>query len=635
MTTYAATTATLAATILAAPAIAAEDGEPFKAEWESLKRRDPAPQWFRDAKFGIYFHWGVYSVPAYGSEWYPRNMHIKKRREYKHHVATYGEPTAFGYHDFVPRFKAEKFDAEAWADLFVRAGARFAGPVAEHHDGYAMWASKLTPWNAKDTGPKRDITGELAEAVRKRGLRLVATFHHARNNLWKPPGKDRWTGHYEFVKRDFPSILEDPGRAVLYGYMPREEFLEMWLGKLKEVVDAYRPDLIWFDSWLNEIPESHQKAFLAHYLNAARRWGREVVVTCKQRDITPEIVLEDFEKGRAADLTANCWLTDDTISRGSWCYTRGLKIKPAGEVLRVLIDIVSKNGQLLLNVSPKADGTIPGEQREVLLDLGDWLGRFGECIYGTRPWVVYGEGPTRMRKAGHFVGRVQYGAKDIRFTTRGDVLYAIFLGRPEGTATIASLAKGSGLYAGEPKRAALIGSDKALKTEWDGNGLHLAMPAKLPDDKAVAVRVEGLTIEGFTPERSVRFEGDRAVLGASAAELHGGKIAVERKDAGRPSLGFWDSPSDRASWQVRFPAPGAYEVRARMASLKPAGFEVRVGEAKLAATSPKTGDWGQFETVRLGTLKVAAAGTQRVEVVPVADGWSAMNLSRLELVRKP
>ncbi|MFW6163564.1 MAG: alpha-L-fucosidase, partial [Planctomycetota bacterium] len=344
--------------VLAGGVTAGEGKKPFEPTWESLARHEAAPEWFRDAKFGIYFHWGVYSVPAFGSEWYPRNMHIKKRREYKHHVQTYGEPTEFGYHDFVPRFQAEHFDADRWAALFEKAGARFAGPVAEHHDGFAMWDSEVTPWHAADRGPKKDITGLLAAAVRKRGMKFVATFHHARNSLWEPR-EGKWTGHYDGVKRNFPELLDDPKQAILYGYMPRQKFLDMWLAKLKEVVDQYQPDLMWFDSWLNTIPEAYQRRYLAYYFNQAADGGRDVVVTRKQNDLPLALSVEDFEKGRLNRLVGRAWLTDDTISRGSWCYTEGLRIKPTAEVLHVLIDIVSKNGCLLLNISPKADGTIP------------------------------------------------------------------------------------------------------------------------------------------------------------------------------------------------------------------------------------------------------------------------------------
>ena len=203
----------------------------YEPTWESLGKHNPAPDWFRDAKYGIYFHWGVYSVPAYGSEWYPRWMLFKGHDIYKHHVKTYGDPSEFGYHDFVPMFKAEKFNAEEWADLFQKAGARFAGPVAEHHDGFSMWASKVNPWNVMDKGPKRDITGELEKAIRARGMKFVATFHHARN-LQRldqpgepyPDGRHFRNSHYPPVE-GYPSSTDDPELQQLYGRIPEEQFL--------------------------------------------------------------------------------------------------------------------------------------------------------------------------------------------------------------------------------------------------------------------------------------------------------------------------------------------------------------------------------------------------------------------------
>jgi len=619
--------------VVAAAVPAAEPAGPYKPDWKSLSRHEAAPKWFRDAKFGIYFHWGVYSVPAFGSEWYPRNMHLKNRREHKHHVEKYGGPEKFGYDDFVPLFKAEKFDAERWADLFEKAGARFVGPVAEHHDGFAMWASKLTPWNAKDAGPKRDITGELAQAARKRGMKFVATFHHARNNLWQIErnGRRSWTGHYDGVKRDFPALLEDPKRAILFGYLPREKFLRMWLGKLKEVIDDYQPDLIWFDSWLDQIPEAHQREFLAYYFNKAHQWKADVVVTRKQRDLPLEVSIEDFEKGRLDRLTERAWLTDDTISKGSWCYTENLRIKPLSEVLHVLIDIVSKNGCLLLNISPKADGAIPDDQKKVLLGIGAWLGKYGEAIYETRPWAVFGEGPTRLKKSGHFVGSLTYTAKDVRFTTKGNTLYAILLGRPTGEATITSLATGSGLFGGKAAKVSLLGGGLTLEHAQDEKGLHVKFPANLPTEHAYAVKIEGLKIEGFKPDMSIRFADGRAVLGASRAELHGPTIATESKDNGKPNIGFWDDPAAWASWQVRFPKAGTYEVRGRFAALKQGSLEIQVGKAALKAQPPVTGAWDKFETVKLGMLEVGEAGSQEVKAVPVRADWAATNLAWLEL----
>ncbi len=493
---------------------------PYTPDWQSLQAHTQAPEWFRDAKFGIYFHWGVYSVPAFGNEWYPRNMHIKKSAECRHHTETYGDPSVFGYHDFVPMFKAENFDADAWADLFVKAGAQFMGPVAEHHDGFSMWDSALTPWNAADKGPKRDIAGELAKAARARGLRFVTSFHHARNNqhLINKNGELVWEGHYPRVD-GWPTLSADPELCMLYGNLPRLEFCDLWLGKLQEVIDQYQPDLIWFDSWLDEIPETYQMKFLAYYLNRAKEWNKDVVITCKQRDLPLEVVLEDFEKGRADTMLDEPWLTDDTLSYGSWCYTENLKIKPADEVLDVLIDIVSKNGQLLLNISPMADGTIPQDQQDVLLAIGKWLDAYGEAIYGTRPFVVYGEGPTQMKKGGHFVGIVRYKHEDIRYTRNGDTVYAILLGQPDAAERIELTAFGKD---GKDRAAipvtnvSLLGSSAPITWKQMNTALFIECPDVPMDDMAVVFKIE--TRQQYWDERNRRLSYFHYLLGREIPE---------------------------------------------------------------------------------------------------------------------
>lgn len=467
-----------------------ESGGPYQATWESLSQVNEAPDWFLDAKFGIYFHWGVYSVPAFGSEWYPRNMYREGSAEYQHHLKTYGAHVDFPYTRFVPLFFAEKFDAGEWADLFARAGARFAGPVAEHHDGFAMWDSEVTPWNAKDRGPKRDITGELATAIRSKGMKLITTFHHARNNLWEFENRDgRWNGHYAHVKMSFPSLLENPDDAILYGYMPRPQFLGFWKAKLVEVIDKYQPDIMWFDSWLDEIPDSVKTEYLAHYFNSASRWGKEVVVTHKQEDLPQNVSILDLEKGRMGELTEFPWLTDDTISQGSWCYTEDLQIKPTSIVLHGLIDIVSKNGVLVLNISPKADGSIPQNQQRVLLEIGDWLAKNGEAIYDTRPWKTYGEGPTKL-KPGHFGGVTDatgYTVQDVRYTTRGRTLYAIVLGRPTtDRVTLTSLQEGDF----DIDKISMVGSKANIEWEWEPGGLSLLVPDEEIDNLAIVFKIE-------------------------------------------------------------------------------------------------------------------------------------------------
>jgi alpha-L-fucosidase len=484
--------------------------EKYEATWESLSKHEAAPEWFRDAKFGIYFHWGVYSVPAYGDEWYPRWMHFEGNHVYKHHLAHYGHPSEFGYHDFVPLFKAEHFDADEWADLFHRAGARFAGPVAEHHDGFSMWDSDVTPWNAGDMGPKRDVAGELASAIRGRGMKFITTFHHARNlqryreTAQEELDSDRaqWekfsNSHYPYIA-GMPPSSDDPKLKYLYGNIPEAQWLEeVWYGKLKEVVDKYRPDIIWFDSWLDLIPEAYRQKFSAYYLNEAEKWGKEVVIVRKQNDLPLTYTVDDLEKSRKNRLEEEPWMTDETVSKGSWCYTEDLVIKEPRDVLHVLIDIVSKNGVLLLNISPMSDGTIPVDQVSLLLHMGNWLGRFGEAIYETRPWYTYGEGPVKepeghFSNAGDFLN-LSYSWKDIRYTTRGKNVYAAMLGWPGAGVEIhlKSFAADSLPRPLKVRNVRLLGSEQVLNWEQSKDGLSIVTPFNAPDMEAVVFKIEGM-----------------------------------------------------------------------------------------------------------------------------------------------
>jgi alpha-L-fucosidase len=478
--------------VAAAPGALAEPA--FTPDRASLVRREPAPEWFRDAKIGVYPHWGVYSVPAFGNEWYPSNMFLTNRAEYRHHLAKYGDPAKFDYTKFIPDFRAEKFNADEWAQLFADCGMKFAGPVVEHHDNFAMWDSKVHPWNAAAMGPKRDITGELEKAIRARGMKFITTFHHEKCGIWEQPN-GKVLGHFAGVKLNFPSILEDPKLKKFYGDVPREEYLKLWLDKLVEVIDRYRPDLIWHDAWMDEIPEPVRNQYLAHYFNRAREWNREVVVTVKGLDVPREIAVEDFEKGRADNLTPYPWLTDDTISKGSWCYTDNLKIKAADEVIDTFIDIISKNGQLLLNLSPMADGTIPANQQAVLRELGAFLKMNGEAVYGSRPWLTYGEGPTRMKKGGHFVGDIRYGAQDIRYTRSKDgaTLYAFVLGWPEGAVTLTRV------LPGRDGKATLLGHEGAVAHSTNAAGQLVITPPPLDAIARDARHAFVFKLDGFAP----------------------------------------------------------------------------------------------------------------------------------------
>ncbi len=613
----------LALAIAAASACSAQ----YSATADSLKRHQVVPEWFLDAKLGIYCHWGPYSVPAFSSEWYPRNMFIKGSPENQFHIKTFGDPAKFGYDELVRRFTAPQFDATAWADLFQKAGAKFAGPVSEHHDGFAMWDSAVTPWNSADMGPRRDITGELEKSIRARGMKFITTFHHSRNALWKQNGQ--WTGHYDHVLSDYPSVLNDPKLAFLYGYMDHGKFIQLWKDKLAEVIDRYKPDLIWFDSWLNEVPPADQYAFLAHYFNQARAWGKDVMVTRKNHEMP--FTVEDFEKGRLDDLSSTPWLTDDTVSWGSWSYTEGLELKTAKTVIHTLVDIVSKNGVLLLNASPKADGSFPDDQVRLLTELGGWLKLNGEAIYDTRPWKVYGEGPTSMGRGGHFVGRVDYTDRDIRYTQSkdGKTLYATVLGWPKDGKVLLNALEVKGVGAKPEVRLLDDGSEVAWAKGPDGQ-LSATLPSRAgPTPVAISLRVRGIDLVPspsalFGRSSTIRLTADRAVVEGGAR--------TETFD-GVTNIGYWDSSKTKVHWLASIDQPGEYLVRGSFstvhdgasATLKSRGLSTRF-------EIPNNRDWRVPRWSAGQTIRVHKPG---VVQFTLERGSQPLNLFSIELTRLP
>jgi alpha-L-fucosidase len=460
----------------------------FEPNWDSLKQYQ-IPQWYQDAKLGIFIHWGIYSVPAYDNEWYSRNMYLPESHVSEYHRKTWGDQTQFGYKDFIPLFKGEHFDPQAWADLFQRAGARYVVPVAEHHDGFPMYASALTRWNAAKMGPQRDILGELGAAVRQRGMKLGTSSHRA-EHWWFFDGGRR-----------FPSDVSDPQYADFYGPavvaspgnnfapeiwhnrhwqpVPDTAFLDDWLARCKEIVENYAPQVFYFDWWIEQaIFEPYIQQFAAYYYNRARERGQEVVLNYKHGAFPEGTAVYDIERGKLREIRPQAWQTDTSLSYKSWCYIQDDHFKSLTTIIHNLADIVSKNGNLLINVGPKADGTIPDEAQSLLLGLGDWLAINKEAIYGSRPWHVYGEGTT-VQPEGHMQEKQDkpFTAQDIRFTTNNGALYAISLGVPEGNLTIRSLGHGSQLDANQIDHIEMLGSSAALEWTQTSDGLTLTLPA--------------------------------------------------------------------------------------------------------------------------------------------------------------
>ncbi|MBC7889888.1 MAG: alpha-L-fucosidase [Ferruginibacter sp.] len=466
--------------------------ERFQASWESLKNYE-TPGWFKDAKFGIFIHWGVYAVPGYIYEWYPRHMYREGSPEFKHHVATYGTQDKFGYKDFIPMFTANKFDPDAWVKLFKKAGAKYVVPVAEHHDGFAMYNTALSKWNAVEMGPKRDIIGELAKAARKEGLIFGLSSHRI----------EHWWFMGEGTK--FKSDVNDPKYADFYGpakvhdpfdtakaktrSIMTPEFMNDWLMRCVELTEKYHPQLFWFDWWIEQ-PEltAYRKSFASYYYNKGLEWNKGVVLNYKNDKAFPEgTAVFDMERGKLSGIHALPWQTDDAIGNKSWGYAAGNTFKTAQYIITNLVDIVSKNGNLLLNIGPRSDGTFTNEETQALLGTGNWLAINGEAIYGTRPWKLYGEGPTESA-SGQFVDQQKpFTAQDIRFTAKGAVLYAITLGVPKTATTIKLLSANSNNVA--IARIELMGSNE--KVIWSQTADHLIVqPAKkYPSEQAVVYKI--------------------------------------------------------------------------------------------------------------------------------------------------
>jgi alpha-L-fucosidase len=425
--------------------IGAHDGA-FRPDWISLSQYK-VPDWYRDAKFGIFIHWGVYSVPAFGSEWYPRQMYIAGSTENAHQVATYGPLTKFGYKDFIPLFKAQNFDPQAWSKLFKESGARYVVPVFEHHDGFQMYDSALSDWTAAKMGPKRDLMGDLEKAVRADGLYFGASSHRIEHNWFMDGG------------RKIDSDVNDPKYAELYGpaQMQLEDkqnkdgsnlandwtyvspaYANDWLARDAEIVQKYHPDIIFFDWWIGQAyVRPYLAKFAAYYYNESQKRGPVGIITYKWVDMEKDSGVLDIERGQLDKSLDSVWQTDTSVSNKSWGYIEHDTFKTPDFIIHQLADVISKNGNLLLNIGPRSDGTIPDEVQQVLLKVGGWLKVNGDAVYGTRPWSIYGEGPTKVAAGSFQDTKTQdYTAEDFRFTTKGNDLYAIELAWPAGKETV-------------------------------------------------------------------------------------------------------------------------------------------------------------------------------------------------------
>jgi alpha-L-fucosidase len=452
------------------------------------------PDWFRDAKFGIYVHWGPYSVAEHG-EWYPRKMYIEGHPDYLHHLRHFGHPSEHGYKDLIPRWKAEKWNPDASLDLFRRAGARYFTPCALHHDNFDLWNSRHHRWNSLNFGPKRDITGEWRRATLDAGLRFGVTTHASRTWSWLQTSKraDR-----SGPKRGVPYDGNDPEYRDLYlDPSPDSDFRAPhnapghwrthWVARIKDLIDNYHPDHLYFDAAVPFLGEDNAASGLdviAHLYNhsLATHDGDQQAVMCIKNVPNHGIYIDgvctlDMELTRLDRIHPTPWQTDTSI--GPWGYRAGSKYRPVTNLIHELIDIVSSNGNVLLNVPPRADGTLDAETVRILEQIGRWLDVNGDGIYGTRPWLTSGDG-------------------DVRFTRKADCVYVHFLSSPEdGLLCVPQLGWCRGVS--EATEVALLGNDAPLR--WGQSHedcpqysfldaqLRVVLPEKKPCDHAWTLRV--------------------------------------------------------------------------------------------------------------------------------------------------
>lgn len=472
---------------------------PFDASTESLTRYR-TPDWFRDAKLGIWSHWGPQAVPEQG-DWYARFMYVPGHPHYDHHLKTYGHPSEKGYKDLIPLWTAEKFDPEALMDKYVAAGARYFVSMGVHHDNFDLWASKHHRWNATAMGPKRDIVGAWAAAARRRGLRFGVSEHLGASYTWWYPSHlyDQF-----WPKLGVAYDGADPRYADLYHdnrdepyrntpeswYTKNPAYHRRWFQRIRDLVDSYQPDLLYSDGGLPF--GTVGRTLMAHLYNSSiKRSGRlEAVYATKalgSGEFRTDWGVQDVERGVLAGINPLPWQTD--TSNGDWFYSEKYRFKTGDEVIGMLADIVSKNGNMLLNIVQRPDGSLPPASETLVAELAAWMRVNGEAIHGTRPWKIFGEGPTQP-VAGAFKEQAAYTPRDLRFTTKGDMLYAITLAPPQGQVAIEALGSGNPHERRRVRQVRLLGHGGKVAFRQTDRALLIDPPAALPSrhGSAFAIR---------------------------------------------------------------------------------------------------------------------------------------------------
>jgi alpha-L-fucosidase len=464
----------------------------YKDNWESLANY-PVPKWFVDGKLGIFIHWGVYSVPEFHSEWYSRFMYKKLHRCNFYHHKHYGDPKEVGYRELIPHFTAPNFDPQKWADAIAACGAKYVIPVAEHHDGFKMYSSELSKWNAKEMGPKRDVIAEVADAVRQKGLRLGVSNHRAEHS-WFMNG----------MREIGIEGIDEPENADFYGACttskhgmfefhsidpPNEDWCKDWLATACELVDLHKPSSMYFDFGIKRpLYKPYLKKFAAYYYNRALEWGKEVAIFYKYGAYQVGTAIFDVERGSFAGIYHTPFQTCTAIADNSWSYTVGNKFKSSVALAQMFVDIISKNGCLLLNVGPRAAGEFCDEELAVLQELGKFTGNNAEAIYESRPYKIFGEGKVKIKDGGFKESAKRYTHKDFRFTVRAGAVYAFAMKQHKrGEYFINSIIEDK---TGIVKNVKLLGFDNLVDYTVTPKGLKIKVHEKVDTNMPICFKIE-------------------------------------------------------------------------------------------------------------------------------------------------
>lgn len=660
---------TAALALIASTAFAEPAKAPYDGSWESLQKM-PVPGWFDDGKIGIFIHWGPYSAIGYrkGARGYaehvPKLIYQDAKHYYPYMQQRWGAtPPEFGYKDIIPEFKAQNWNPDEWASLFEEVGAKYVVLTAEHHDGWANWDSDLTPWNAVDKGPKRDLVGDLGKAVRAKGLKYAPSYHRERHTGFF--AKELYVVHSEPRADIAEEIKRNPEAAMLYGpeFSYNKAFVDDYVARWKEIQEKYQPDMLWVDDFPIYTRDGNQvrkgvakpeiqyfddqvRSMITDFMNNGSARGQAVYVNNKGGNRNWPDGVGCLEKDNLKlEVIGPKWQSCTTFGT-SFGYLEGDTYKTVQGVIHEMIEVISRNGNFLINIGPKADGTIPEPQVKRLRAMGDWLRINGAAIYGSRYWKV------SEQKDEH-----------LAFTTNGKALYAIKMQTPNKPFTIAATA---GWSDGQVKSIRLLGSQAKVKWQITSKGLEITPPTNLGQSKD-AWTFEILTDREQHVSVAIQHDADKALKGTKEVDLDGhdkvrakprpsphsfnkqlpdGTIHLGASTATlNPSpqnrikysgkktdfIGSWLSADATIEWTVSVQKPGVYTVTAELGAEKASTLTCSFAGIELETVIPSTSGYRNFKTFKLGTFKVNTFGDYRLLLSPVKSGWQPLNLRSVSL----